>query len=323
MATTTRTQIPAEVNNFYDSLLLVRALPLNIHGLFGQQRNIARKAGTGVIKFRRYGTLTAATTPLTEGATPSGSQLSVTDITATVSQYGDFVTVSDVVDDQSIDPMLTEMSELFGEQMGLTNDQLTRDVLAAGTNILYGGDAVSRVTVDSTDKIDATVIKKAVRQLKNNNARKLTRISAVNPGVGSQPVSACFVGIASPAAEYDIRVLTNFVPVEKYASNVVLLPGEFGTIEEVRFVQTTNAKVFAGAGASGIDVHATLIMGADAYGVVDLGNSQSQGLIFHGLGSAGSADPLNQRQTAGWKEYFTTKILNDNFMVRVEHAVSA
>lgn len=322
MANTTRTQVPAEVNNFYDSLLLVRALPLNIHGLFGQQRNIARKAGSNVIKFRRYGSLAAATTALTEGTTPAGSQLSVTDITATVNQYGDFVTITDIVDDQSVDPVLTETAELFGEQMGLTNDQLTRDILVAGTVVQYASTATSRVTVAAGMNINANEVKEAVRTLGNANARKLTRISSANPGVGTQPINASYIGIVSPATVYDLQSATGFIPVEKYASNVALLPGEVGSLNEVRFVQTTNAKVFTGAGAAGIDVHATLIMGADAYGIVDLGNSQSQGLIFHGLGSAGSADPLDQRQTAGWKEYFTAKILNDNFMVRIEHAVS-
>src|ERR1051326_2782752 len=138
-----RADIPAEVNNFYDRVFLERALPLNIHGLFGQTRNIPAKSGTAVIKFRRYGSLAVAGA-ITDGVTPTGKSLSVTDITATVLQYGDWTRISDVVDTQSPDPVLTEATELFGEQSGLTNDELTRDILVAGTTVQYASTAVSQ-----------------------------------------------------------------------------------------------------------------------------------------------------------------------------------
>ena len=88
MPTTTRTQIPAEVNNFYDRTLLERAKALMVHTRWAQVRDIPRNAGTSTIKFRRYANLAAATTPLQEGVTPVGSQLSSTEITAVVKQYG-------------------------------------------------------------------------------------------------------------------------------------------------------------------------------------------------------------------------------------------
>jgi len=320
---TDRSAIPAEVNNFYDRVLLSRALPLNIHGLLGQKRRIPSKAGSAVIKFRRYGVLSAATTPLTEGTTPSGSNLAVTDITSTVYQYGDFTTITDVVDEQSPDAVLTETVGLQGDQMGLTNDQLTRDILAAGTTVAYTNSRISRVTVAAGDVITTTDIKKAVRSLKNAKARKITSITSASPGVGTIPINACYVAIVHPQIGYDLKGMTGWVKVEQYAVNTQIMPGEIGSYDEVRFIESTNAKVFTGAGAAGIDVYACLIFGAEAYGIIDLGNSPSTQTIFHGLGSAGSSDPLNQRQTMGWKEFFTAKILNDTFMIRIECAVSA
>ena len=322
MPDTTRTQIPAEVNNFYDQVLLIRAVPLNVHAAFGQTRNIQKKAGSNTIKFRRYGALAVATTALTEGTKPAGSQLSVTDITAAALQYGDFVTITDVVDEQSIDPVLTETAEIFGEQMGETNDLLTRDVLVAGTVVQYASTATSRVTVAAGMVLNAAEIREAVRTVKVAKARKITAISGASPGIGTVPIWSCFVGIVHPRGSFDLKGVTGFETPEKYAPNTVLLPGEVGRLDEVRFVESANAKLFAGAGAGAIDVYATMILGAQAYGVVDLGNSQNVGFIFKPLGSAGSADPLNQIQSAGWKEYFVAKILNDNFMVRIEHAVS-
>jgi N4-gp56 family major capsid protein len=88
MPYTTKTEITDEVNNFYDRTLLERLLPLLVYTKFGQVRDIPRKSGSNTIKFRKYSSLSAATTALTEGTTPVGSQLSVTDITADVLQYG-------------------------------------------------------------------------------------------------------------------------------------------------------------------------------------------------------------------------------------------
>ena len=323
VTTSDRSAIPAEVNNFYDRVLLTRAIPLNIHGIVGQLRRIPSKAGTNVIKFRRYGILAAATTPLTEGTTPAGSTLSVTDITSTVYQYGDFVQVSDVVDEQSPDPVLTETVELQGDQLGLTNDVLTRDILTAGTTVQYVASATSRGTVALGMNITLNEVKRAVRTLKNAKARKVTAISNVSPGMGTVPINAAYVGIVAPGTSFDLKSIAGFKSVETYSVNTTIMPGEIGSLDEVRFIETTNAKVFSGLGAGGIDVYGTLIFGANAYGIIDLGNSPSTQTVFKPLGSAGSADPLNQRQTMGWKEFFTAKILNDTFMIRVEHAVTA
>ena len=85
---TTKTQIPDEVNVFYDRTLLEAAKPLLVHTKFGQVKDIPANSGTNTIKFRRYDRLATNTTPLTEGTTPAGTQLAVTDITADVLQYG-------------------------------------------------------------------------------------------------------------------------------------------------------------------------------------------------------------------------------------------
>jgi N4-gp56 family major capsid protein len=316
-----RADIPAEVNNFYDRTLLAQALPLNIHGLFGQKTNLPQKAGTKVVKFRRYGVLAAAGA-LTEGTTPTGKSFSVTDITATALQYGDFTKFSDEVLTQGIDSHITVASKEFGDQMGLTFDELGRDVIVAGSTVQYASTATSRVTVAAGMTLDAAEIKEAVRTLKIAKAKKLNAISGSSPGVGTVPVNSTFVGITHPAGGYDLKAATGWNSVEKYAGNVTLMPGEIGSLDEVRFVETTNAKIWTGAGAAAIDVYGTMILGSDAYGVIDLGGSQASGMIVKALGSAGTADPLNQRSTAGWKAYYVAKILNDAFMVRIEHAVS-
>lgn len=321
MANTDRSVISREVDAFYSRTLLVRAIPLFIHTKWGQVRDIPRQAGTNTVRFRRYGNLSAATTPLTEGVTPAGKQLSQTVITATVQQYGDYVTVTDVVDYESPDPELMIAAEVLGDQMGDTMDQLTRDILAAGSNVQYVGQT-QRVDITSSNKISLNEVKSAIRTLKNNNTRKIT--SMINPtdGYNTTPVNSCFVGIVSPDTTYDLDTLEGWTPVEKYSSQMGVMEGEVGKLKEVRFVETTNAKVFEGEGASNIDVYATLIFGRDFYGITRISGEAVQNIVKP-LGSAGTADPLNQRATSGWKITFVAKILNDDFGVRIEHAVSS
>ena len=321
MANTDRTVISRENTEFYDRTLLFRAVALFVHTKFGQVRDIPRNGGTNTIKFRRYGNLSAATTALSEGVTPTGSQLSVTDITASVAQYGDYITVSDVVDYESKDPVLIEAAEILGDQMGDTIDQLTRDVLAAGTVVTYVGDT-SRAGITTTDLITATEVRKAVRTLKNAKARRITRMINASTGIATEPVSAAYVGICHPDTTYDLQDETGWVPVEKYSSTMKVMEGEVGKLNDVRFVETTNAKIFSGAGAGSIDVYATILLGMDAYGITRISGEAVRNIIKP-LGSAGSADPLDQRATSGWKITFVAKILNDAFMVRLEHAVSA
>lgn len=323
MGNTTRTQIPAEVNAFYDKTLLMRAVPSFVYGRWAQVRDIPRKAGTATIKFRRYGNLSAATTALSEGVTPTGSSLSVTDITATIAQYGDFVTITDVLDYESEDPILMETAEILGDQMGDTLDQITRDILAAGTSVSYAGSgSTQRSHVNTGDVITDTLIKKAVRTLKNNKAKRITRMVNAETGINTTPLNAAFVGIVHPNTTYDLKGVTGWVPVEKYASTKKIMDDEVGAVDEVRFVETTNAKVFTAAGESSNDVYATIIFGAEAYGTSRVSGEAVKNIVKP-LGSAGTDDPLDQRATSGWKVTFVAKILNNDFITRIEHAVSA
>lgn len=322
MAITNRSIIPAEVSAFYDRTLLERATPRLVHTRFGQVRNIPRNAGTSTIKFRRYGNLPAQNEPLVEGVTPSGSQLSTTDVLATVQQYGDYVTVTDVLTYESQDAVLMEAAEVLGDQAGESLDALTRDVLAAGTNVYYAGTATQRSEVAAADKITATLVKKAVRTLKNGEARPITRMVNASTGYATEPVAPAFVGIVHPDTTFDLEDISGFVPVEKYASTTTLMDGEVGKLKQVRFVESTNAKVFENAGASSIDVYATLILGANAYGTSRISGEAIKNIVKP-LGSAGSADPLDQRATSGWKATFVAVILNNDWVIRIEHAVSA
>lgn len=325
MANTTTAQVVHGVNNFYSRTMLERGLPLLVHDLFAQLKDIPKK-NTNVIKFRRYGALTVATTPLTEGVTPAGSQLSITDITATVNQYGDFVTITDWLGMTSLDPLQTETAELLGEQAGQTLDTIIRDIIAAGTNAQYAdavvpGSNTATNQVASTDLATEIEYGLAVRTLKNANARRITSMVSPDRGFNTTPVDASYVAIIHPNTTHDLLGLSNFVPVEKYGNKTKLLPGEAGKIRQIRFIETTFGNVKTASGAGSIDVYTDLIFGMHAYGVTRI-SGEALRTIRKELGSGGTADPLDQRATMGWKATLTAIILNQTFMIRLEHAVS-
>lgn len=315
MATTGTSQIPAGVSAFYDRNLLERAVPSFIHDLFGQMRNIP-KGNSDTIKFRKYSALTAATTALTEGVTPTGSQLSVTDSTATLSQYGDYVTLTDIVQTDVEDNVIKEATDVLGEQAGDTYDQVWRDVLVAGTSVRYANGVANRASVAAS--IATADLDSAIKTLRGNDAKMFREAIEGTNKINTYPIAAAYGAICHTDTAEKIEALTGVKKVHEYAGMKVIHPSEFASYRYIRFLATTNAKVFTGAGSSSADVYATLVFGKDAYGVVSPRGQRGFETIVKPLGSGD--DALNQRSTVGWKGRTVAKILNDSFMVRIESA---
>lgn len=318
MANTTTTEVSAGVNNFYDRVMLKAARPLLVYMKWGQVRDIPSNNST-TIKFRRYGLLTANTVALSEGVTPSGTALSVTDVTGSVSQYGDFITMTDVLQFSTLDPLLTETADLLGQQAGNSLDQVTRDVLVAGTTAQYASSATTTNTVSASMTLTRAEVREAVRTLQGNDAKKVTRMINPSTGFNTSPVNAAFIGIISHNTLFDLKDEPGWIPVEEYASQSNVMEGEVGAMDDVRFVMTTNGSTTTGSLTT---VHRTLIMGQDYYGISRI-SGQAMKNIIKPLGSGGTADPLDQRSTSGWKATFLAKRLNENFCVRIEHGVTA
>lgn len=324
MSTETTTTLSDLAKTYYVMRFLARLHARYLYGKFGDPANIVElPQGKGLLaEWRRWGALSAATTPLTQGVTPAGSNHSVTLVTATPAQYGDYTTYSDVLDWVNIDPTVTSMVDVFVEQAGETVDQIDRAVLTAGTNVQYAGAVANRASVAASNKLSIAEIKKAVRTLKLANVPKIM-----------DEFGGSYVAILSPNAGYDIMNDSEFILTNQYAGGTALYEGELGRYMGVRLLETSNAKVFSGAGAAGIDVHATIIFGMHWFGfakwidmsggnkMMDAGNNMVE-FFLKPLGSSGSADPLNQRGTCGWKLSHVCKILNQNCGLRIEHAVT-
>ena len=293
--------LSAEMKTFYDRALIKCAEPELIHDQFGQKRPIPKGAGKK-IEFRKFSSLPKALTALTEGVTPKGSKYSVSAIEASVSQYGAYIAVSDMLLLTAFDNNMKEIVKILGSQAGRTSDTITREVLVQGTNALYANGKASRENIGAGDVLSVMDIKKAVRTLKAANAPK---------------IGGYYVALVHPDSVYDLWNDEEWIEASKYAGSEQIFKGEIGKMYGVRFVESTEAKIWAG----GTPVYATLVLGENAFGVTSI-NGGGIETIAKQLGSGGTEDPLNQRATFGWKLNKTAAILSQEFMVRIEHTAS-
>lgn len=320
MATQTISTLSVENQTFYDRALLERLLPELHFYNDAKKKKIPKGKGTK-IEWRKFASLAIPTSALTEGTTPSGSALSITSLTAELSQYGDYVEISDVLDMQSKDPIITETSQLLGEQAALLVDTKIRDVIVAGTNVRYANNKTARTNLTSADVLTGAEVKKAVRDLRKNNAKPFS--------------DGYYHAVISAEQAYDLMSDTadgGWIDANKYTDNKKLLKGEIGEYAGVRFmtssnVKTADGKTTTGSGKSSTTdmVHLGVIYGKDSYGVPEIGDGSAAkpSIIVKAQGSAGTSDPLNQRSTIGWKNFFESKILEQNAIVRIETGISA
>lgn len=324
--------IPVNLQGYYDRNLLERATPMLVYGNYGQTRPVPKNSGTR-INFRGYNALAVATTPLTEGVTPTGKKLSATTIYATLSQYGDFVTGTDWIDMVGLDANLMEVAgDVLGEQAGETVDTIYRDVLVAGTSVRYASGQTARTSVaNALTDADVEVV---LRTLEGNNARKMREMIKAGPNIGTVPIPPSYIWISHTDSRYDIERLTGFKSVEEFASQGNVPEGCIGAVKNILFVLTTQGKIWEAGGvvvasaptlkavdSTNIDVYGSIVLAKNAYGVVPLQKKTIRNIVKK-LGSAGTNDPLDQRWTSGWKTATTCKILNDDFIIRVEHGVT-
>lgn len=302
-ATTTDTLTP-EMKTYYDKLLIKLTGPALVHDQFAQKRNIPKNGGKK-IEFRKFDPLPKALTPLTEGVTPKGKKMSVTDITAEVSQYGDYILLSDVIQMTSIDPIVVEATEEIAEQAGKTLDTVTREVINAGTNVQYAGGAAARSAITAANVLNVMEVMKAVTTLKGQNAK---------------PVGDSFVAVLHPYVALDLMRDEEYKEMFKYTNAKPMYEGEIGKFSNVRFVESTEAKIWNLAG-DGVSVFSTLVIGKNAYGTTEIEGGGLQHIVKP-LGSSGAADPLNQRSTVGWKALKTAVMLVQQYMVRIESSAS-
>lgn len=380
--TTSSPDLSDEMKTYYSDYLIDLADPYLVHDQLAQKQNIPKGSGK-TIEFRKYSPLKKALTPLVEGVTPNGNKLSVSVITAEVYSYGDYITLSDILTLTAIDNNIVQATKLLGSQAGRTLDTVTREVLAGGTNVLYAPDI---------DDPDTEIVGRQFITPNNKfTADCAFQAKAILGGMNAVPFDGSYVAIIHPYAAYDLMRDPEWIDLKKYDSDDYY-KGEIGKIGGVRFVESTEAKIFCGddlasdsrnlkvssiagdtitftggtveagalegrmiiiesnvyeivsntattltvsetpasgtvkqndviypgeGGAEGCAVFSVMVVAENAYATT---NIEGGGLehIFKQLGSAGAADPLNQRASVGWKATKAAERLVEEYMLRVE-----
>ncbi len=227
------TGITPSMQTYYDKKLLINAKPNLVHQTFGQQVTLPKNQGK-TINFRKWTPFGALTTPLTEGSVPDGQSLSMTTVTAQISQYGGYVAVSDMLDLTALDPVINDSVELMGDQGGLTMDTLSREIISASSNVQFAGGLSGRHKLTPSNKLTVDELRKAVRTLKKNKTPMFTR--------GGK---SYYLAIVGPETTYDLQSDSLWQDAAKYSAVENIFEGEIGKLFGVVFVETSESKIFS------------------------------------------------------------------------------
>lgn len=298
-----------ELKTYYSKKLLDRLVPALVHAEHGLQEDLGPHEGKSIEK-RRFESFAANITALTEGTPPASFNGTVTALTFTVSQYGAYMLVSDVMWQQGFDG-IDDIVKAFGENAGNSLDQIIRDALVTNTTtVIYAGTAGSRGGLASGMRLSSLELRKAVRQLRANNAREFD--------------DGTYHAIIHPDAEADLLADTTIQNIFQYAvprgENNPLLKGSVPQVYGISFYRTSNAKIFPTAGQSGTtasDAYVTLFFGQESY-LVSKFSMQNVRTIIKPPGSGGPVDALDQYGSIGWKASVMANVLNTNAILRVE-----
>ena len=295
---------------------------------FAKNEKVPKNKGE-TIKWRRPVNFDVTANTLTEGVTPAPQVFDYDDVQVNLNQYGAWVPFTDKIQDLHEDPVLNDISEKCGQQAAAVKELILWNELISGGNIIYTNGS-ARTDVNTPITLDD--IRAAVRELKLNRAKKITKRIAASADIATEPVNASFVYYGHIAQERDFREMDSFVPVERYSNFSPISEFEIGKVEECRIILTNHAvPAYAGgsatlngmlsAGGAAVDVYLGVVFGEEAFACTSLKGMESaaMGVKNPKMGSDES-DPLGQRGFVAWKFWYAAKILNDNWLVRIEAA---
>lgn len=298
-----------EMKTYYSKYLLELMQANLVHTQFGKKDSIPKNGGK-IIEYRLYSSFPAATVALEEGVTPDGTPLNVASDTKTLEEFGAYTTISDILELTAIDNNIKEATEKHSECAVLTLDRITRNELHTGTYVerasLNGVKAASRADITAEHLMTYKDVAYMATMLKRHNA---------------PTIDGSYIAIVHPDVALDLMLDERWIDVQKYKNPENVYNGEIGKLHKVRFIESTEAYCVK-EGKNGCGVYSTLFLGRDAYHVIDVAGAGVE-IIVKPAGSSGTADPLNQRSTVGWKiPMFGAKVTIPQYIWRFESGSS-
>ena len=304
---TASTGLTPGMQTYYNRELLRTFEPELVHLQFGDEHRMPENSGL-VMNMRKIIPLEANTNTLSEGEPGESVMLTETEVTVKLEQYGEYARCTDKLDLSHLDMNILRKTKLFGDAGARSIDAVVREELATCTNVIYAGGKTSRSALTTSDKLTTKELRKAVRKLKKAHA---------------QTFGGYYIAIVGPDTFFDLQDDETFVAVSRYQDKEAVYTGEIGRLFGCRIVETTEAKVFEGAGESGADVASVIVLGQYAYGYTSFKGAKPR-VIVKPAGSAGTSDPLDQISTVGWKmDGFGVKMLQPEYAVRIECGFTA
>ena len=306
MAVQTTSGLSQEMSTYYEKVFLARAEYEYIFNQGAQMRSMPSNEGK-TVNFTRHTPLATATTALTEGSNPAEVALTATTVSATLAEYGTTVKISRFLDLTSIDKNNKEKIEVVGQNMGETLDEITRNELFTGATTQFAGAKAALTDVSATDVLSVAEIRKAVRTLKKNKARRY-----------QDPV-APWMGKVGPDTSFDLTSDTTFINADIYDNGAEkLYNGELGKILGVRLLESPNQK----SESSTTTVYSNFIHGADAFGCMDLVGDKPQMYIIPHT-KVDSGNPAGRFSLVSWATSYVCKTLNSSWIINIKTGATA
>lgn len=287
---------------YYDKVFLDRAEEMMVYDVGAQKKAHPTNSGKTVY-FNRFSPLAKATTPLTEATTPSSVDMSTTIVSATISEYGTYTKAGSLFSMTSIDENLKEHTEVMGQNAGETLDTLIAAELSANATEQRANGKAALSAIATSDTLDGAEIRKAVKTLKKNKAKKFE--------------NGLFKGIVPVSSEYDLRGDSEWLDAHRYVTPENIKNGQLGKLHGVEFYETNNEVVQTDAGASNAEVYSTFIFGKNAYGTLRLEGQPEKRIYVKQPGAQDTSNPIDMYSTVGWKSAFVAKILNSNWVIEI------
>lgn len=300
----TTTGLTTLMSTYYDKVFLERAEMALTYDVGAQKKNLPTNSGK-TMYFNRFSPLTAATTALTEAAVPTAVDMTSTVVSAVVADYGSYTKVGTLFNMTSIDENLKEHAAVMGQNAGETLDTLLAAALSASNTEQLAGAKSNITAVAATDTLSGAEIRKAIRTLKKKKAKTFG--------------NGMFKGIIAASAAYDLRGNTEWLDASRYTDASNIKTGQLGKLYGVEFYETNNEV----STSSTVTVYHNFIVGANAYGMVNIANQPGHRIYVKTPGPQDTSNPVDSWSTVGWKATFAAVVLNSTWVVDVKSGVTA